>query len=308
LGSNEYLYHVGDGNDFIWPNASPSAQKDRLNLQSLPRSAVSITLTSQTEVLITVISTGQTILIHGGYLVLIQFSDLTVEYNNLGVDVRFGTTSIRPGWKDSDGDGFPDDVENALNAFNATAANAQNATIYPVTTTIADASITVAVGNRYPTVSAALAAAEIARAGRPYVFVKVEPGTYAEDLNLNLQGVFIQGSGSAGRAIIVRKNPYIAPVITGKKLAFDRLCFGQATSPLELNVNATDYSEGIRFTNCLFQDRLGIIQFLAPRVSKINTGDISFIHCTFTRSNGIYFSSNGSSAKSVGEFWFRKFS
>ena len=41
-------------------------------------------------------------------------------------DIRQGAASVRPGWLDSDGDTFPDDVENALNAFNPAFAEIMN--------------------------------------------------------------------------------------------------------------------------------------------------------------------------------------
>ena len=288
-GSNEYIYHVGDGNDQINPNMAPGLQKDRLNLHSILRYGVSIEIlsTNPLEVRITILSTGERILIHGGNSVLIEFSDTVVEFNASGVDLRLGAVIVRSGWKDSDGDTFPDDVEIALNAFSSAAADAQNAVIFPAADAVADASITVASGNRYPTLTAALAAAEASRAARPYVVVKVEPGSYAEDLNLNMQGVFIQGPGSAGRATILRKNRYEAPSLNGAKMIFDGLCFGKSTSSLGLQLNATEFTDGIRFTNCLFLDQVLAFQALTPSPVKVNRGDVSFIHCTFFKLAGM---------------------
>ena len=289
-GSDQYYYALGDGNDHIWANSDSSVLKDRVSLRDISRLDVNLeffNFTSPLQARITLLSNGQTIDIHGADHVVIEFNDGSVEYDSNGVDLRLGNASVRPGWLDGDGDTFPDDVENALNAFNPTLADAGNSSVTPAADTIADAAIAVAIGNRFPTITAALAAAEAIRAGKPYVVVKVEPGTYSEDLNLNAQGVFIQGPGSNGRATLVRKSRYSTPSITGKKIIFNGLRFGDGSSALETLINATDFYDGIRFTNCLFHEQSFAFQAFTPRPLKVTSGDVAFIHCSFIKLGGM---------------------
>ncbi|MCW1916968.1 chitobiase/beta-hexosaminidase C-terminal domain-containing protein [Luteolibacter sp. GHJ8] len=297
-GRDTYVYLPGDGNDVIHPNSATTGEKDLIDLTAFSREDVSLILTTQTfgvDVLITITATGETLEIKNAQFVIIEFDDAAVELDQTGTDIRqAGSIAVAPGWHDTDSDGFPDDMEGELAGFNSALADPADNASFPADDAIADASITTPSGNRFPTISAALAAAEAGRAGRPYVVIKVEPGIYAESLDLDITGVFLRGPGSAGRATITRGNLTRPVSIKGRKLIFDGLCWGSKEQPLGLKIGATDISDGIRFTNSLFADRLIQVSSINPLSIEIEAGDVAFVHCSFLELSEIKVSADAS--------------
>ncbi len=283
-GSDTYLYLPGDGNDTIQEYTAAPDHKNVVDLRAFERADATIQFTagSPLGIQIDFISTGETLVVTGGEFVLLEFSDAIVELDSSGNDLRQEATVVPAAWADSDADGFPDDLEGALHGFNATLADPADDGVFPADDAVADASITAPSGNRYPTVKAAVLAAEAARGGKPYVVVKVEPGTYAEELDLAVNGLFLHGPGAAGRATIVRKNITRAMAIGGSKVIIDGLCFGRHSDPMLLRLRPSDIADGLRFTNCLFSDRSAILPPHLPSQSiSLESGAISFAHCTF---------------------------
>ena len=61
---------------------------------------------------------------------------------------------------------------------------------------------------------------------------------------------------------------------------------------MDTSINATDFSDGIRFTNCLFQDQMLAFQAFTPRSVKVTSGDVSFVHCSFIKFGGMSLSNS----------------
>jgi hypothetical protein len=283
-GANRYVYHLGDGSDQIYSNSTQPTVKDVLDLTSISRSNCGIQVLSQTgglRIALTFLSTQETLTIYNAEKLIIEFADAIVELDAQGNDTRANNTGILAGWSDSDGDGYPDDVEQALQTHASGSANPSNPAVIPVADAIADASVVVASGNRYPTIQAALAAAEASRNGKPYVVIKVEPGVYAEDLLIQQSGVMLKGGGSAGRTII-KKGSAGKHSISGSRLVFDQLCLGDVTEAQSMTLQSGTGIDSLRFTSCLFRmSPLGVVQGLDGGSASASQGDAAFVHCTW---------------------------